>query len=308
MQTEEKILPVRSTQMLDVRAVLAALEGSLAMIEFDLDGTVIWANELFAQGMGYRAAEMPGLHHRTFCLPEFAASPDYVKLWSDLRNGLDFQDKIQRVAQDGRLLSLEASYIPIRDDNGRAVAVLKVATDITERERAAQQATRDLLDMAETLREHAGTGASCARAISGAFGKMVADSEENMEVLSSLEAEARSIRGAAGKIREIADQTNLLALNAAIEAAHAGEHGLGFNVVAGEVRKLAQQVQQATLEISRAVEGMAGQVAKMGGGTLRARTSIVESQQRIIQAVDEFATIDGAAQQLEARAQTLGEL
>lgn len=74
-----------STQVLDREAVLAAIERSLAMIEFNVNGQVIWANELFARTMGYEAGELLGMAHRQFCSPGFVNSPEYESFWDQLR-------------------------------------------------------------------------------------------------------------------------------------------------------------------------------------------------------------------------------
>ncbi len=70
----------KSTQVLEKEAVWAAIENSLAMIEFDGNGKVLWANENFARTVKYRAEEMPNMMHKQFCTPEFAASREYQEL------------------------------------------------------------------------------------------------------------------------------------------------------------------------------------------------------------------------------------
>ncbi|WP_239615600.1 methyl-accepting chemotaxis protein [Cohnella mopanensis] len=297
-----------STQVLGKDSVLAAIERSLALIEFDLQGNVLWANDNFARAMGYDAAEMIGLRHRQFCKPEFANSESYAELWQGFRNGKAFQEKLERVAKDGRILYLEATYTPIRDDDGQVIAVLKVATDITAREHAANKVSSELLGMAEGLLKRAEDGVARSREAASAFERVVEESNSNMQSLQSLERQASSVKGIVKGIREIAAQTNLLALNAAIEAAHAGEYGRGFNVVADEVRKLAGQVQDATIEVNTFVEGIATYVHEIGTGTVHTQTMITESRRRIEQAVDEFVGIGEAAKQLDVQAKALGDL
>jgi methyl-accepting chemotaxis protein len=162
--------------------------------------------------------------------------------------------------------------------------------------------------MAEDLLKRAEDGVARSREVASAFERVVEESNSNMQSLQSLERQASSVKGIVKGIREIAEQTHLLALNAAIEAAHAGEYGRGFNVVAGEVRKLAGQVQDATKEVNAFVEGIASYVHEIGSGTVHTQTLITESQHRIEQAVGEFVGIGEAAKQLDAQAKALGDI
>lgn len=283
-------------------AVMAAIENSLAMIEFDMAGCVLYANENFACTMGYESSEMIGMRHASFCAPEFRNSSQYLALWEGLRQGKSFQNKIQRIRKDGRPVWLEATYMPIRDEEGIPSGVLKIATNIDEREKAAARLTEDFLQMSEELLNRAREGMARGKEIDDAVGNVVSGSEDNMEVLRQLERQSDFIRGLVRSIKDVAEQTNLLALNAAIEAAHAKEHGRGFAVVASEVRKLATQVQQATREASGYVEGIMTHVREVGKSTKRSQILAAESLRRIQQAVGEFQGIEEAAHKLDGKA------
>ncbi|MGM0778100.1 MAG: methyl-accepting chemotaxis protein [Bacillota bacterium] len=293
---------VKSTQVLEKEAVLAAIENSLAMIEFDGNGKVLWANENFARTVKYRAEEMPNMMHKQFCTREFAASREYQELWRNLRNGKSFQEKIQRVTKQGNLIWLEATYTPVFGNDGKVAGVVKIATDITERETNTAQVAYQLQEMSEALSEKAKAGIERSEEAAQAIGKLVHESKGNLEILHSLKSQAQSIGSIVKTIREIAAQTNLLALNAAIEAARAGEHSRGFNVVAGEVRKLANRVQDSIQEVNAHIEGISSEINKISDATLQSQSGISENQVLNEQAVSAFKDIGEAAKRLDEQA------
>jgi len=297
-----------SSKFLEADAILAALEQSLAMIEFDPQGEVLWANENFAQAMGYLADELPGLHHRQLCDPEYAASEEYRTLWNNLRNGIKFQEKIVRISKEGKPLSLEATYMPIQSQGGQVVAILKIATDVTAREAVATQMTSELKQMAENLLKRTEVGAERSQQVSVAMEHVANQNENNLSYLEDLERQRKEIRGIVKTIREFASQTNLLALNAAIEAAHAKEYGLSFNVVATEVRKLATSIHKAADEVQFTVEGISEQVDRVIEGTRSSQKAIVDSQQQIQMAAYEFASIGEASVKLDTQAGNLSRM
>jgi methyl-accepting chemotaxis protein len=127
----------------DNAAKLAALLRSQAVIEFELDGTIITANDNFLTALGYDLAEVRGKHHSMFCAPDYAKSNEYQNFWADLGKGEFKSDTFQRLGKGGREVWIQASYNPVLDANGRPVKVIKFAADITiQRQMAADHAAQ----------------------------------------------------------------------------------------------------------------------------------------------------------------------
>lgn len=260
-----------STQILDGRSVLAALESNLGMVEFNLNKEVIWMNENFAKTLGYRTNEVKNMVHKQFCTEDFVNSREYDELWNGLKNGVKFQEKIQRVGKRGALIWLEATYIPILNEEGKVNAVLKIATDITERENKVREIVSELKDLSINL------------------GNMINDnSKENMTAFESLKDQIDLISDTSKVIRKVSSQTNILALNAAIEAARAGEYGRGFAVVAEEVRKLAGNVDEAIKKVNLNVESISKGVMMVSDVTEKSQKKVIETQTEISKTMKEF--------------------
>ncbi len=105
---------------------------STALIEFNLQGEVLTANDRFLQAMGYSLEQLRGKHHRIFCEPEEANSPAYQAFWDKLRRGEFVADRFKRIDAHGRVVWLEASYNPIIDAHDVLYKVVKFATVITD--------------------------------------------------------------------------------------------------------------------------------------------------------------------------------
>ncbi|MBD3870271.1 MAG: PAS domain S-box protein [Acidobacteria bacterium] len=116
----------------DLSAVYEALDKVQAIIEFDLDGKVVKANENFLNIFGYDLDEVAGKHHRIFCDPQYASSDAYAEFWQMLGRGEFHEAEFKRLAKGGRELWLRASYNPVFDKDGKPVRVVKFATDVTE--------------------------------------------------------------------------------------------------------------------------------------------------------------------------------
>jgi methyl-accepting chemotaxis protein len=289
--------------------LIGALVRSTAVIEFDLNGHVLTANDRFLSGMGYSLAQIKGKHHRTFCLPEDANSAEYQHFWRRLNAGEYVAERFKRIDSHGRTVWLEASYNPVVDANNKLYKVVKFATVITDQVNQ-EQAVAEAANIAYSTSQQTDQSAQRGNAVVTQAVNVMRDLAKHMQTagdgIEALNEQSLVIGTIVKTISGIAEQTNLLALNAAIEAARAGEQGRGFAVVADEVRQLASRTSQATDEIVLVVrqnQDMArNAVALMTEGKLQAEqglalaaeagTVIVEIQdgaQKVVNAVGQFA-------------------
>ncbi len=119
----------------DYQGQIEAISKSQAVIEFNMDGTVRWANANFLSTFGYQLSDIQHQHHRLFVDPDYADSPDYRLFWESLARGEYQSGEFQRRAKNGELVWINASYNPIMDMNGRPFKIVKYAYDITEQKR-----------------------------------------------------------------------------------------------------------------------------------------------------------------------------
>ena len=120
-----------NTKARDALAQVDAISKSQAVIEFNMDGTIITANRNFLDAMGYRLEEIAGKHHAIFMPREMRESPEYRAFWADLNHGKYKAGEFKRVGKGDHEVWIQASYNPILDSSGKTVKVIKFASDIT---------------------------------------------------------------------------------------------------------------------------------------------------------------------------------
>ena len=255
----------------DMEGRLAAIDRAQAVISFDLDGTILEANDNFLHVMGYGRDEVIGNHHRMFVDPRERASDEYTHFWERLRRGEYNAALYRRVRKDGADVWIQATYNPIFDMAGKPFKIVKYATDVTQQAVAMNMLQGALGSLAETVPVIAGDAQNANRlahdaSTSASSGGAMVD--RLVETMGEIDRRAQSMAEIIAVMDSIAFQTTILAINAAVEAAHAGEQGRGFGVVAQEVRALSQRSAQSAKEIRELVQNT---IESLGEGSERAR-------------------------------------
>lgn len=320
----------------DYKGQIAAIGKSQAVIEFNMDGTILDANKNFLDTLGYELAEIQGQHHRMFVEPSYAGSTEYAAFWDSLRHGKYQGGEFKRIGKGGSEVWIQATYNPISGPDGKPFKVVKYATDVTATVIGRQEAERigKLVDenlgkivaavgdanmQSTAAASVSGQTASAVQSVAAAAEEFEASAREIARSMTSsrtdvgkvkLETEAadestQKLTRAADEmnvivemIQNVAGQINLLALNATIESARAGEAGKGFAVVASEVKSLANQVAQATEKIATEISGMQS-----------IASDVVSRLQGIKAAVDSVeASVTGVATAVEEQSATSQEI
>ena len=292
-------------RLADLDAKMAAIGRSQALIEFNLDGTIIEANDNFLKTMGYQLSEIVGAHHRQFMGPAEAASPEYAAFWRNLNAGQFLAQKFRRLAKGGREVWLQASYNPVFGADGRPIKVVKLAIDITEAEQAAARgeaervaAERAQHRLVETL------GASLAKLSAGDLTARVTEDmtgaharvkddyngavESLRQTLDQVLEAVSALRGGADEISGAADD---LSRRTEQQAASLEETAAALDQITATVSRSAEGARQASTAAAgaRAEADRSGDVVRQAvaamDGIRRSSGQISE----IIGVIDEIA-------------------
>jgi methyl-accepting chemotaxis protein len=299
---------------------IAAIGKSQAVIEFNMDGTIISANGNFLGAVGYALDEIRGRHHSMFVDPAGRDSAAYREFWATLNRGEYQAAEYKRIGKGGKEVWIQASYNPILDLNGKPYKVVKYATDVT-RQVLVRMGNERVRSMMESVAAGAEELNASVREISEAMTKSRETASDAVQRVEKADEQARQLNSAAESmsgiveiIGDITGQINLLALNATIESARAGEAGRGFAVVAAEVKNLANQAKQATDKITDEIgslNGISGQVVEALNSIRQAIQNVSEFVTSTAAAVEEQSTVTGemssSMQRAAAEAASIGQ-
>ncbi len=330
-----------------LQSVFEAISSSQAVIEFDLDGNILNANENFLSVMGYSLDEIKGKHHSMFVPKEFRNTSEYRSFWQSLNQGKFQAGQFNRVGKGGKEIWIEATYNPVLDAVGNPIKVIKFATDVTEQtklllnlkqmidgnfaeidsnindlnQRTVQSVdvSNNTMDITQAVAASAEQLAASISEISRSMTQSQSETErafDQTETANEMTERMSNVVDQMGSIveviRNIAGQINLLALNATIESARAGEAGKGFAVVANEVKNLANQAARATEDISQEISGIQSISAEVAGALRTIRSSVETVRNdvtNISSAVAEQTTVtDGVSANMRDMASTVEDL
>jgi methyl-accepting chemotaxis protein len=229
----------------DWEGKVEAISRAQAVIEFEMDGTIITANENFLKTLNYRLDEIKGRHHRMFVDPTEAASAEYSQFWQRLRSGEFIAAEFRRVGRGGQEVWILASYNPVFDASGKAVKVVKFATDITERKRA--ESIIDLLKTSLARMAEGDLGGRVDTPFTGQYEELRVAFNQSLsritEIVTSLQGTSRSLKTATG---EILSGANDLSERTTRQAATIEETSATMEQLAGNVTENAKQAGQAS--------------------------------------------------------------
>ena len=309
------VIKVASDVTMQKRGELEVRDRTQAVVEFLPDGTILGANRLFLDVVGYSLEEVRGRHDAMFVAPDEASGAAYTALWASLARG-DFQEgRFQRISNDGGAVHFQGAYSPVFDAEGQIASVTMAVVNVTEDVEAKRRADEIGSQMASNLADMEAALHEISSRVSGTAGlaqSAESDAHNATDVVKQLDHSSESIGRVVTVIQRLSEQTNLLALNATIEAARAGESGRGFAVVANEVKLLSNQTGGATEDIRdnieaiqsnvatvvAAIQGIVDRVAEVSSNTHTVVAAVEEQTQVMTQMSDtarELLTVSSSA-------------
>jgi len=318
----------------DFAGQLAAISKSQAVIEFNVDGTIIIANQNFLVTLGYSLGEIQGQHHRMFVEPAYATSAEYSAFWASLRAGEYQAGEFKRIGKQGQEIFIQASYNPILDEEGRVMKVVKYATDVTAAVAARTRLETGIVDMLAVVEQLVSSSAQLGSVSlemgssaeeSAAQANVVAAAAE--EVSANVSTVASATEQMTASIREIASNSSNAASVAerAVEvaqdtnatAAKLGESSTEIGQIVKVITSIAQQTNllalNATIEAARAGEVgkgfavVANEVKELAKATARATEDISQKIEAIqtdtgsvVTAIDDISGIIGQISDIQS--------
>jgi methyl-accepting chemotaxis protein len=285
----------KKNQNTDYESQLEAISKSQAVISFELDGTILSANDNFLNALGYTLGEVQGKHHSLFVDSEYKKSEEYRNFWRSLANGEHFIGRFPRVHKNGKVIWIQANYSPIRDPSGTPYKVVKFATDITAEVEAEQQLQLTVSQVNAAIDAAVNNDLTHRVATEDKSDMMLSISQGVNSLLDTMTDIIISIKNASDAVytgaREISNGNTDLSNRTEQQASSLEETASSMEELTGTVRQNADSAKQANNLASNAVT-----IAIDGGhlieDVVKTMASINESSQKI---ADIIGMIDGIA-------------
>ena len=274
-------------QAADYEGQIQAISKSQAVIEFDLDGHILAANDNFLGAMGYALDEIVGQHHGIFVEPAFRQSEEYARFWERLRQGHHDSGEYRRIGRDGRSVWIQATYNPILDSDGQPFKVVKYASDITGQKTAVEALRRSVMALSEgdvTVR--------IEEDVEPAFEALKAATNQTLSRLQDLVTQIDgSARRVANGASEVAQSSQNLRQRTSEQADALRQTATTVQDLAGTVRQNADGSSKAS-ELANRAQRQAEQGGKVVEKAIVAMGAINEASEKIaniIVVIDEIA-------------------
>lgn len=285
--TEQKI------RNADYSGQIEAINKSQAVIEFNMDGTIITANNNFLGAVGYSLEEIKGKHHSMFVLPEYKNSLEYKQFWEKLNLGEFDSGEYKRIGKNGKEIWIQASYNPILDADGRPSKVVKYASDITA-QKDLQAMIELVLSDASTVAESLSSGdltASMDNTYDDQFQALAAAMNTSMANLTEMVGKIRDAsKNVFSAAREIAEGNNDLSQRTETQASNLEETASAMEELTTTVQQNAENATEAT----RLANGVMDR-ASNGGSVVN---SAVEAMENINRSSKKIADIIGVIDEI----------
>ena len=281
---------------LNFKGQIDAINKSNAVIEFNLDGTIIHANNNFLSLLNYTLEEVVGKHHSMFVEEKDKNSADYKRFWDKLNQGLFEASEFKRLKKDGSEVWIQASYNPIMDSNGKPLKVVKFAVDITQQKELQEKTHRSGIALLESLTELESTvGSQSSAAL-----EQATSVSEIVSIVEEIKSTSQQTLEKASNLGDTAEKTYV-----------EGERGIN---ACEDLYTAMQSSQEKMQEIANTILGLSDKTQQIGEITEAVADIAKQSKMLALNASIEaakagesgkgFAVVAGEVKELAERSET----